>query len=61
MGTASTMACVTAALGLMPLRGASAPAVSSARVRIAEETGANAVAAAIAKRRPQDIFRKSRF
>jgi dihydroxy-acid dehydratase len=43
MGTASTMACVTAALGLMPLRGASAPAVSSARLRIAEETGALAV------------------
>lgn len=43
MGTASTMACVTAALGLMPFRGASAPAVSSARLRIAEETGALAV------------------
>jgi dihydroxy-acid dehydratase len=37
------MACVTAALGLMPLKGASAPAVSSARLRIAEETGALAV------------------
>ncbi|PVH68470.1 putative dihydroxy-acid dehydratase [Cadophora sp. DSE1049] len=43
MGTASTMACVTAALGLMPLGGASAPAVSSSRLRVAEETGANAV------------------
>ncbi|KAF2663980.1 putative dihydroxy-acid dehydratase [Microthyrium microscopicum] len=43
MGTASTMACITAALGLMPLRGASAPAVSSSRLRIAEETGARAV------------------
>ena len=30
MGTASTMACLTAALGMMPLKGASAPAVSSA-------------------------------
>ncbi|GFF43557.1 mitochondrial escape protein 2 [Aspergillus lentulus] len=61
MGTASTMACITAALGLMPLRGASAPAVSSARVRIAEETGAHAVAAALAKRRPQDILSKESF
>jgi dihydroxy-acid dehydratase len=47
MGTASTMACVTAALGLIDLRGgATAAAVSSARLRIAEETGRNAVAAA---------------
>lgn len=34
--TASAMACITAALGLMPLEGASAPAVSSARIRVAE-------------------------
>ncbi|KAI6273346.1 hypothetical protein MCOR29_007067 [Pyricularia oryzae] len=56
MGTASTMACVTAALGLMPLRGASAPAVSSSRIRIAEETGRNAVAAAAANRTPQGLL-----
>ncbi|KAJ6446721.1 hypothetical protein O9K51_01494 [Purpureocillium lavendulum] len=44
MGTASTMACVLAALGLIPLAaGASAPAVSAARLRVAEETGRNAV------------------
>jgi dihydroxy-acid dehydratase len=43
MGTASTMACVLVALGMMPLKGASAPAVSSARLRIAEQTGATAV------------------
>jgi dihydroxy-acid dehydratase len=44
MGTASTMACITAALGLIPLRGgATAAAVSSTRLRIAEETGALAV------------------
>lgn len=61
MGTASTMACITAALGLMPLRGASAPAVSSTRLRIAEETGANAVAAAKAKRTPQEILTKESF
>lgn len=61
MGTASTMACITAALGLMPLRGATAPAVSSARLRIAEETGANAVAVAKAKRNPQAILTKESF
>ncbi|BCR94253.1 putative dihydroxy-acid dehydratase [Aspergillus luchuensis] len=61
MGTASTMACITAALGMMPLRGASAPAVSSARIRVAEETGANAVAVARAERRPQDILSKESF
>ncbi|ODM23634.1 hypothetical protein SI65_01223 [Aspergillus cristatus] len=61
MGTASTMACVTAALGMMPLRGASAPAVSSARLRIAEETGANAVSVAKVKRKPQEIMTEASF
>jgi len=61
MGTASTMACITAALGMMPLRGASAAAVSSTRLRIAEETGANAIAAAAAKRLPQDIMTRESF
>jgi dihydroxy-acid dehydratase len=61
MGTASTMACLTAALGMMPLKGASAPAVSSARLRIAEETGSNAVAVAIANRTPQDILSEESF
>lgn len=58
MGTASTMACITAALGMIPLKGASAPAVSAARLRIAEETGLNAVNAALAKRTPQSILSK---
>lgn len=61
MGTASTMACITAALGLMPLRGASAPAVSSTRLRIAEETGSIAVEVAKSKRLPQDILTKESF
>lgn len=61
MGTASTMACITAALGMMPLQGASAPAVSSARLRIAEQTGANAVSAAQSKRTPQEILSKESF
>lgn len=61
MGTASTMACITAALGMMPLKGASAPAVSSARLRIAEETGSNAVSVALANRTPQDILSEESF
>ncbi|KAK5190175.1 hypothetical protein LTR92_009886 [Exophiala xenobiotica] len=44
MGTASTMACISGALGLMPLQACSAPAVSSARLRLAEVTGRHAVA-----------------
>lgn len=44
----------------MPLRGASAPAVSSARLRIAE-TGANAVSVAKTKRKPQEVLTKESF
>ncbi|KAL7801133.1 dihydroxy-acid/6-phosphogluconate dehydratase [Trichoderma afarasin] len=62
MGTASTIACLTAALGLIPLRGgATAPAVSSARLRIAEQTGANAIGAAKYKRTPQSILSEASF
>ncbi|KAI7284924.1 dihydroxy-acid and 6-phosphogluconate dehydratase [Hortaea werneckii] len=63
MGTASTIACVVAALGLMPFKGASAPAVSSARLRVAEETGAMAVAAAsnVEERRPQTVLSRESF
>lgn len=43
MGTASTMACIAAVLGFMPLAAASAPAVHADRLRIAEEAGAQAV------------------
>lgn len=43
MGTASTMACVAEALGMTVPGGASPPAVTSARIRIAEETGTQAV------------------
>ena len=46
MGTASTMACMVAALGLMPPAGATAPAVTAARLRVAEQTGHLAVQAA---------------
>jgi dihydroxy-acid dehydratase len=63
MGTASTMACVTVGLGLMPFGGATAPAVSSARLRVAEQTGADAVAVAteIEDRRPQKILSRESF
>lgn len=63
MGTASTMACITAALGMIPLQGASAPAVSSMRLRVAEETGVNAVKAVASKGvlAPQSLLTKASF
>ncbi|KAK3703442.1 hypothetical protein LTR37_014432 [Vermiconidia calcicola] len=61
MGTASTMACVTVALGMMPFNSATAPAVSSTRLRVAEETGARAVSVAVAQRKPQAILSKESF
>jgi dihydroxy-acid dehydratase len=44
MGTASTMACLAEALGIMLPGGATAPAVTADRIRIAERSGAQAVA-----------------
>lgn len=67
MGTASTMACISAGLGLVPLRsGASAPAVSGARMRVGEETGQAAVEAVMsgsssASMRPQDVLTRESF
>lgn len=63
MGTASTMACILAGLGMMPLSGAAAPAVSAARLRIAEETGRLAVAASRepARFRPQTVLSRESF
>ena len=43
MGTASTMACIAEALGMTMPGGASPPAVTADRIRIAEESGAQAV------------------
>ena len=43
MGTASTMACIAEALGLTVPGGASPPAVTADRIRVAEQTGARAV------------------
>ena len=44
MGTASTMACIAEALGIMLPGGASPPAVTADRIRIAERTGKQAMA-----------------
>lgn len=46
MGTASTMACIAEALGMTVPGGASPPAVTADRMRIAEQSGALAVAIA---------------
>ena len=61
MGTASTMACILVALGSMPFKGASAPAVSSTRLRVAEETGKLAVGVFKKKLRPQDLLTRESF
>ena len=58
------MACIAAALGLIPLRGgATATAVSSTRLRIAEETGALAVTVAAARpaRTLQSVLSRESF
>lgn len=49
MGTASTMACVAEALGMTLPGAASPPAVTADRMRIAEQTGACAVAMAASR------------
>ncbi|KAL2022165.1 hypothetical protein VTK56DRAFT_5994 [Thermocarpiscus australiensis] len=61
MGTASTMACLLVALGMMPIQGATAPAVSSARLRIAESTGTHAVHLARQRLRPQTLLTRESF
>lgn len=61
MGTASTMACLLVALGLMPLKGATAPAVSSTRLRVAEETGKIAVDITKTQLKPQQLLTRESF
>ncbi|WP_454737839.1 IlvD/Edd family dehydratase [Cupriavidus necator] len=61
MGTASTMACVTEALGMMVAGGASAPAVTADRIRVAERTGTTAVAMARARLTPDRILTGKAF
>ena len=61
MGTASTMACLLVALGMMPISGATAPAVSSARLRVAESTGTYAVRLAKQRLEPQTVLTRESF
>jgi dihydroxy-acid dehydratase len=61
MGTASTMACLTEALGMMVPGGASPPAVSADRVRIAERTGTTAVTLAAKRLTPDRILSEKSF
>ena len=56
MGTASTMACIAEALGMALPGGASPPAVTADRMRIAEQTGATAVAMAASGLTPDKII-----
>jgi dihydroxy-acid dehydratase len=61
MGTASTMACVTEALGMMVAGGATPPAVTADRIRVAEQTGATAVALARSGLRPDQVMTGKAF
>ena len=61
MGTASTMAILTEALGLMIPSGACAPAVSSERRRIAEKTGVESVKIAKLKHIPKNYITLKNF
>ncbi|MBI4624692.1 MAG: dihydroxy-acid dehydratase [Verrucomicrobia bacterium] len=56
MGTASTMACLAEALGMMVPGGASPPAVTADRMRVGERTGAAAVAMIARQLTPEKIL-----
>jgi dihydroxy-acid dehydratase len=56
MGTASTMACLTEALGLTPPGGAAIPAVDSRRAHLAETAGRQIVELVERDLRPSDIL-----
>ena len=58
MGTASTMAIISEALGLAPLGSACAPANTSARIRIAEKCGK---LAAQGIKRPSEVLARQSF
>ncbi len=61
MGTASTMACVTEALGMMLPGGAAAPSVSGDRLRHAVASGRRAVGLAREGLRPRAILTREAF
>jgi dihydroxy-acid dehydratase len=56
MGTASTMACIAEALGMMPPGAASIPAVHADRLRAAEEAGTIAMNLTSAPIRPSEVM-----
>ena len=56
MGTASTMGCISEAMGLMLPGGASALSVSSERLRLAEKTGQRAVELIQENLKPKDLL-----
>jgi dihydroxy-acid dehydratase len=61
MGTASTMACVTEAMGMsLPLAG-TAPSVSAERLRISTATGRQAVELARSGRKPSEVMTEAAF
>jgi dihydroxy-acid dehydratase len=61
MGTASTMACVVEALGMTVPGSASPPAVTADRMRVAERTGATAVAMIARDLTPEKIMTPQAF
>jgi L-arabonate dehydrase len=61
MGTASTMACVTEALGLTLPGGAAIPAVDSRRHHLAEAAGRQIVALVESDTRPSEILTREAF
>lgn len=61
MGTASTMACLAEAMGMMLPGSATAPAVFADRQRIAEQTGTEAVRLATEQIKPQSIMTVEAF
>ena len=61
MGTASTMACIVEALGMMAPGGASAPAALADRLRVGTESGRLAVALAEKELRPSQIMTPKAF
>ena len=61
MGTASTMACLTEALGMMLPGGAAIPAVYAERLRHGELTGQEAVELSKSRTTPEQIMTKEAF
>jgi L-arabonate dehydrase len=61
MGTASTMACLTEALGMTLPGGAAIPAVDSRRKQLAERSGAKIVELVESNLCPQDVLTRSAF